>query len=230
MIKDQIARINSDISLICQKIPRDPQEITLVGVTKYASKNEIKEAMDAGLTDIGENKVQEALKKFSFQEEVKPKVTKHMIGHLQTNKVKQALKVFDLIQTVDSIKLAEKIEKEADRLNKIVDILVQVRTSEEMQKYGVSKEGVLDLLEPIAELKHIRIKGLMTIASYVEDQEEVRICFRKLRQIFDEMAMQFSGVKNVQMIYLSMGMTADYKIALEEGSNMIRIGRAIFSP
>jgi len=228
MIREHLASIQKNISLICQRLGRNPAEITLVGVTKYATVEKIKEALACGLTDVGENKVQEAEKKFPQLDSIAPKLRTHMIGHLQTNKVKDALKYFDLIQSVDSLKLAQEIDKQATKINRIVNILVQVNTSGEDQKYGVEKTQVLGLLEQMAVLKHLRILGLMTMAAFTEDREAVHTSFRSLREIRDQVAKKFGGHERIKMQYLSMGMTDDYEIALEEGSNMVRIGRAIF--
>lgn len=228
MIQDNISRIRSQIEAVCQRIGRDLGEITFIGVTKFADIPQIKEAIQFGLTHIGENKVQEALRKFPALEDSAVKVTRHMIGHLQTNKVKHALEIFDLIQSVDSFKLAAAIEKQAEILNKNSDILVQVNTAGEDQKFGAEPSEAIALIEEIAKLKHIRLLGLMTIAPYEVDEKITRKCFRDLRFLRDQINERFSFADNIEMKYLSMGMTADYAIALEEGSNMVRVGRAIF--
>jgi len=228
MIHDQLSRIEAQIATICRNLGRDPEEIALVGVSKYADSRQIKEAVGAGLTHIGENKVQEAAKKFSVLEEVGKEVTRHMIGHLQTNKVKQALLTFDMIQSVDSLKLATEIDKQAHKLDRVVDILIQVNTSGEEQKYGLSPQETAALIEQIINLKHIRVLGLMTIAPLTDDEGVIRRSFQDLKSLSDQIKDKFSA-DNVSMKYLSMGMTNDFKIALEEGSNMLRIGRAIFS-
>ena len=228
MIRDNIARVLDNIAQVCGKIGRDPGEIVLVGVTKYAGAAEVKEAIQAGLKHIGENKVQDARVKFLGLEEAAAKVTRHMIGHLQTNKVKQALEIFDYIQSVDSEKLAAALETQAAKINKQIDILVQVNTSGEKQKSGVSPTGALPLIEQIARLGHVRLGGLMTIAPMGQDENVIRKCFADLRLLRDKVNRQFSHVPNIAMKYLSMGMTDDFKIALEEGSNMLRIGTAIF--
>lgn len=224
MIKEHLARISEEISQVCQKIGKSPQEITLVGVTKFAPSEKIQEAVSAGLKHIAENKVQEADKKFpQFNG-----VTKHIIGHLQTNKVKAALKLVDLIQSVDSLKLALEIEKEAGKLEKTADILVQVNTAGEEQKSGIPPSQAISLLENIAGCEHIRVLGLMTMAPFTEDQAIIRKTFSDLKKIFDEAARHFKGHDRISMKHLSMGMTSDFKIAIEEGSNMVRIGSAIF--
>ena len=226
MIKDNILRIKSDISLICQRLGRNPEDITIVGVTKFATIPMIEEAMRCGILHIGENKVQEALKKFAgFKSS---SATKHMIGHLQTNKVKDALKIFDVIQSVDSLKLASALDKAAEKISCIVDILVQVNTSGEKQKFGVPQKDAAILLRQISKLNNVRVLGLMAIAPLTDERAVVRDCFRKLRELRDQVINDFSGRKNIQMNLLSMGMSSDYQIAIEEGSNMVRIGSAIF--
>lgn len=229
MIHDNIQRILSHIEAVCRRAERDPNEITLVGITKFANVAEVREAVRAGLTHIGENKVQEARKKFSILDDLDAKVTKHMVGHLQANKVRQALEIFDYIQSVDNLKLAVAIEKQAAKLNKQIDILIQVNTAEERQKFGIEPSEVFTLIEAMANLEHVCVCGFMTMAPLVKDEEVIRKCFRDLRFLRDQTIQRFSGSERVVMKYLSMGMTGDYEIAIEEGSNMVRIGRAIFS-
>ena len=228
MIRDNIVNIQERISIICKELGRNPADIVLVGVTKYSDDLTIKEAVEAGLTHIGENRVQDARQKFPILETVNAKVTKHLIGHLQTNKVKYAVEIFDLIQSVDSEKLAQEIEKQARKLNKQVDILVQVNTSGEEQKFGSEKDAAVDLVRFISKLEHIRVCGLMTIAPFVDDEEIVRQSFRDLKILFDQFSREYVDSDRVEMQYLSMGMTADFPVALEQGANMIRVGRAIF--
>lgn len=230
MIKNRIALLKENIARICQRLGRDPAEITLVGVTKFASSEEIQKAVACGITHIGENKVQEAHRKFSSWglKHSSVKVTKHMIGHLQTNKVKAALEIFDVIQSVDTLKLAREIEKQAGKLGVCVDIFLQVNTAGEGQKHGLLRQDVLPAIEEIVGYGHLNILGLMTMAPFVEDREVIRRCFRDLRDIRDQIKEKFGNKDNVQMKYLSMGMTHDYEIALEEGSDMVRVGRAIF--
>lgn len=213
---------------VCQRVGRDPKEITFVAITKIADISQIQEILEAGLTHIGESKVQEAEEKFPALENADIKVTRHMVGHLQTNKVKTALEIFDVIQSVDSIKLAEVIEEQAAKLEKKIDILIQVNTSGEEQKFGAAPPELFLLINRIVELKHLRLQGLMTIAPLVEDKEVIRKCFRDLRFLKDAVEERFSSDRRVSMKYLSMGMSGDYQIAIEEGSSMVRIGRAIF--
>ena len=227
MIQDNISGILDKITIVCQRIGRDPGEIVLVGVTKFADASQVNEAIQSGLRHIGENKVQEAKKKFSLIKDSDFKVTRHMIGHLQTNKIKHALESFDLIQSVDSLKLAAALEAQAAGQNRNIDILLQVNTAGEEQKFGCAPREVIALIEEIVKLNHVRLLGLMTIAPLTQDTEIVRKCFKDLRLLRDQISGKFTD--GVEMKYLSMGMTDDYEIALEEGSNMVRIGRAIFS-
>lgn len=229
MIANRISDIQSKISSVCKQLGRNPQDVTLIGVTKFAPQEKIEAAIQAGVTHIAENKVQEAQKKFPELKKKYPNITCHLIGHLQTNKVKDVLKVCDLIQSVDSLKLAQEIEKQAEKLGKTADILVQVKTSGEEQKFGTDPTEALALVEQISKLKNIQILGLMTMAPFIDDKTIVRACFKQLREIRDEAVKKFQGMPNVQMKYLSMGMTEDFDAAIAEGSNMVRIGRAIFA-
>ncbi len=212
-------RIEANVASVCKRLGRDPHEVTLLGATKYSEISEIKQAIDAGLKHIGENKVQDAKVKFTDLGEAAGQVTKHMIGHLQTNKVKLALELFDVIQSVDSLKLVKEIETQAAKLNGNVDIFLEVNVSGEEQKFGFLPSDVMPAVEILEGLPHTHLKGLMTMAPLTEDATVIRQCFRDLRNLRDQMGGQ---------LLLSMGMTHDFEIALEEGSNMLRIGRAIF--
>ncbi len=228
MIKDNLAVVEEHIASVCQGLGRDPREIILVGATKYAEAPQMQEALKAGLKHIGENRVQDAQRKFPELERWGVKAVRHMIGHLQTNKVKQAVELFDLIQSVDSIKLAGEIEKQAARLNKDVEIFIEVNTSGEEQKFGVMPDEVPALIQDINHCPHIRLQGLMTMAPLTDEKGIIRRCFRDLRELSDAVEEDFADHERIEMKYLSMGMSADYEIALEEGANMLRIGRAIF--
>lgn len=228
MIKERLAQVHKDIEVVCKRIGRNHKEIILVGASKYADAPQIKEAVAAGLKHIGENKVQDAMEKFVILDQEHVHVTRHMLGHLQTNKAKHAVEIFDLIQSVDSIKLADELEQHAVKLNKMVEILMEVNTSGEEQKFGVHLSEVLPLIEEISRCEHIRLSGLMTMAPYTQDKGIIRKCFRDLRELFDAVEDEYATHPRVEMKYLSMGMTEDYAIAIEEGSNMVRIGRAIF--
>ncbi len=199
-----------------QKIKSEVDEsVTIVAVTKNRTVDEIKLVINNGITNIGENKWQEAREKM---DSLPPFVTKHFIGHLQTNKVKDVVKHFDVIQSVDSLKLAKKISEECIKLDKTMPVMIQVNTSNEPQKSGISPSKALDLIDEASELSNVKVIGLMTIGVMSNDEKKVRKCFRLLKKLFDKTDAQ----------YLSMGMSGDYKISLEEGANMIRIGSAIF--
>ena len=197
------------------------ERVTLVAVTKNHGAETVREAVDCGITDIGENRVQEATEK--FQALNLDGVIKHLIGHLQTNKAKQAVKIFDLIHSVDSENLASAINKSAASIGKLQDVLIQVNLAKENTKFGVYKENLSALIETVDALENLRLRGLMMIAPNYADVEMCRPLFREMRKIFDEMKRTR---KNFDL--LSMGMTHDYKIAVEEGANVVRVGTAIF--
>ena len=222
-VKENLEKINIKIKKIALRVNKNPDDIKLVAVTKTATIEQVKEVISAGVKMIGENKVQEAQKKYQF---FANNIEWHLVGHLQTNKVKFAVEMFDLIHSVDSIKLAKEIDKRSVQFRKITDILIEVNVSGEKTKYGIKPEEIEYFLKEINEFSGIRIRGLMTIAPIVISKEEVRPYFRKLRELSEK--INSISIKNVRMDYLSMGMTDDFEIALEEGANMIRIGRGIF--
>jgi hypothetical protein len=227
MIKENVPTIRGRIALVCSKINRDFNSITVVAVAKGRTSEQIKEAIETGITDIGENRVQEAFTKYyrlPITDYRLPKIKWHMVGHLQTNKVKDAVKIFDLIHSIDSVRLAKEIDKEAARINKIQDILIEVKTSPEATKLGLKPNEAIEVIKEISEFKNIKIKGLMTIASLVDNPEKTRPYFIKLRETRD----RINELTNYELRILSMGMTDDFEVAIEEGSTMVRIGRAIF--
>ena len=195
-------------------------KIILVAVTKNHGVEVMREAIDAGATDIGENRVQEAAEKFKTLDRA---VTRHLIGHLQTNKVKQAVKLFDVIQSIDSEHLAAAVDKAASSIGKIQDILIQVNAAREPQKSGVMLEDLDTLIKFVDAAKNLRLRGLMMIAPNLPDVEECRPLFKQMRKLFDELK-----TSREDFDFLSMGMTHDYKIAVEEGANVLRVGTAIF--
>jgi pyridoxal phosphate enzyme (YggS family) len=222
MIRDNILRVRERIFTVCSRLNLDVSQIVIVAVSKGRDIEQIGQAIDAGITDIGENRVQEAAAKYRNQRSVKW----HLVGHLQTNKVKEALKVFDLIHSVDSLHLAEEIDRQAERINKVQDILLEVKTSEEPTKFGLKPEETIEVIKKISGFKNINIKGLMTIAPAVSNPKEARPYFRKLRELREEMLNL--RLMTCDLPLLSMGMTDDFEIALEEGANMLRLGRVIF--
>jgi len=228
MIQDRVRKVFSDVEEICRQANRNPKDITVVGVTKFVPLEIIQEAINAGINHVAENRVQEAESKFLLLLAKNPHLKSHIIGHLQSNKAKDAIKVCSLIQSVDSLKLAQEIEKQAAKTGKTVEILVQVNTAREEQKFGVSPEDTNALIESISQLSLVKIKGLMCMAPYTEDQGIIRKTFSDLRVIRDDVKSCFTGHPHVDMSILSMGMSSDYKIAIEEGSTMVRVGSAIF--
>jgi len=223
VIKNNLEIINEKIKKAALKANRHPEEIKLVAVTKTATIEQIKDALSAGVKIIGENKVQEAKEKYQI---LTTDTEWHLVGHLQTNKVKYAIEIFDCIQSMDSIKLAKEIDRRSLQFGKITNVLVEVNVSGEETKYGIKPEEVKPFLKEISKFSRIRVRGLMTIAPIGEVKEEVRPYFRKLRELFKE--IKSKNIKNVKMDYLSMGMTDDFEVAIEEGANMVRIGRGIF--
>jgi len=222
-IKNNLEIVNEKMKKAALKVNRNPEEIKLVAVTKTATTEQIKEAINAGVKIIGENRVQDAKEKYQI---LTADIEWHLIGHLQTNKTKYAVEIFNCIHSVDSIKLAQEIDKRSKQFEKKIDVLVEVNVSGEETKYGIKPEEVEPFLKEISEFPEIRVRGLMTIAPIVEDKEEVRPYFRKLRELSEE--IKSKNIGNVKMDYLSMGMTEDFEIAIEEGANMVRIGRGIF--
>ena len=222
-IKNNLEIINEKIKKAALRASRNPEKIKLVAVTKTATIEQIIEAISAGVKIIGENKVQEAKEKYQI---LSADIEWHLVGHLQTNKVKYAIEIFDLIHSVDSIKLAKEIDRRSQQFGMITNVLVEVNVSGEETKYGIKPEEVEPFLKEISEFSRIKVRGLMTIAPIAEDQEEVRPYFRKLRELSEEIKSQH--IKNVKMDYLSMGMTEDFEVAIEEGANIVRIGRGIF--
>lgn len=221
MIADNIKSVTQRIAKCCEKIGSPADSVKLVVVTKTASPDQMRQAIDAGAKAFGENRVQDALAKHRV---IGDAVEWHLIGHLQTNKVKDAVGTFSLIHSVDSLKLLHAIDKEAAKIGKIQDILIQVNVSGEESKFGVPPESAIDLFKEAASSPNVRVKGLMTIAPEVEDPETVRPCFKKLKELLAEINASLSTPYTA----LSMGMTNDFEVAIEEGSNIVRIGRAIF--
>lgn len=222
-IGSNIEYINELKSAAAERSGRSGEDVLLVAVTKLHSPEEINEAIDAGITDIGENKVQEIMDKY---EKVKP-VRWHLIGHLQTNKVKYIIDKVAMIHSVDSLHLAKEIEKRAAQHDLTMDILIQVNSAEEESKFGITTEETDRLIADIAQqCPHIRIKGLMCIAPFEEDPEDAREYFAEVKKIYDKYAGK--DAEKIDFQYLSMGMTNDFEVAVEEGSNLIRVGTAIF--
>ena len=223
MLKDNLKNVEERVQEACDRAGRKREEVTLIAVSKTKPIEMLQEIYDENIRDFGENKVQELCDKI----EKMPKDIKwHMIGHLQRNKVKYIVDKVALIHSVDSLRLAETIENEAAKHNVTVPILIEVNVAQEESKFGLKTEEVLSLVESVAALPHINIKGLMTIAPYVEDPEENRGIFRQLKKLSVDIAAK--NINNVNMSVLSMGMTGDYQVAVQEGATMVRVGTGIF--
>ena len=213
--------ISENVIKIIQELPPG---VRLLAATKSRTVEEILEAINAGVDLIGENYVQEALQKY---EKIGNKVEWHFIGHLQKNKVKKALQIFDVIETVDNIELAKEIDKRAKNMEKIAFVMIEINSAREPQKAGVMPEYALDLADEIYSLEHLRLIGVMTMGPVVDEPEEIRPYFRNTKEIFDELRYIYG---DEQIKYLSMGMTHTWRVAVEEGANIVRIGTGIFGP
>ena len=223
MLKDQLQEVEKRIQAACDRAGRKREEVTLIAVSKTKPVETLQEAYDLGVRIFGENKVQELTAKY----EALPKdIHWHMIGHLQSNKVKYIIDKVAMIHSVDSLRLAETIEKEAAKKDICMPILIEVNVAEEESKFGLKVEEVLPLIEEISSYSHIQVKGLMTIAPFVANPEENRDVFRKLKKLSVDIAAK--NINNINMSVLSMGMTNDYQVAVEEGSTMVRVGTGIF--
>jgi PLP dependent protein len=222
-IADNVRAVMARIEEAADRSLRDAQDVRLVAVTKTVPSARIVEAIEAGVTCIGENRVQEAERKFA---ELDLSVEKHLVGHLQTNKVREALALFDVIESVDSMKLAREISNRAEATGEAAEVLVEVNTSGEESKHGLAPGEAAGAIEQMAGLKGLRIVGLMTVGAFLPDPEDVRPCFRRLREVRDDVEERV--IPGVRMAHLSMGMTNDFEVAIEEGATLIRVGRAIF--
>ncbi|MFN3395293.1 MAG: YggS family pyridoxal phosphate-dependent enzyme [Thermodesulfovibrionales bacterium] len=231
MTNEVFERIKTVYRRICHasmRAGRNPEEVKLVAVTKTVDVEKIMEAINAGLRVFGENRVQEAQKKIhDMRARIQDsKIEWHLIGYLQRNKAKYAVQLFDLIHSVDSIGLAEELNRQAEKIGKTQRILIQVKLSEEETKHGINEEDLISLIERIKSLKNLRLEGFMTIPPYFEDPEMVRPYFRRLRELRD--AINSSHITRHPLQELSMGMSHDFEVAIEEGATMVRIGTAIF--
>ena len=223
IIRENVERIQENIKHAALKSGRSADDITLIGVTKTIDCERIRELLDVGVNNLGENRVQEFLPKY---DELKGAPTWHLIGQLQTNKVKYIADKVSLIHSVDSVKLASEINRQALKHGRIIDVLIEINVAGEGTKAGIEPENIRQFIEEITCFPNIFIKGLMTIAPYVENPEENREYFANMRELFIDKSLILSD--NVDMHVLSMGMTGDYEVAIEEGSNMVRIGTGIF--
>lgn len=223
MIKENLGQVHENIKQACQNAGRSVEDVTLIAVSKTKPVSALMEAYNCGCREFGENKVQELVEKY---EAMPSDIRWHMIGHLQRNKVKYIVDKVALIHSVDSLRLAEEISREAVKKKVEVSILIEINAAGEDTKFGVSPEEALPLIKDIAVLPGIHIKGLMTIAPYVENPEENRQYFELLRQLAVDISSK--NIDNISMNVLSMGMTGDYMVAIEEGASYVRVGTGIF--
>lgn len=223
MLTENLHDVEQRVNEACIRAGRDPKEVTLIAVSKTKPVAMLEEIYEAGMREFGENKVQE----LTAKEEVMPKdINWHMIGHLQTNKIKYIVDKVALIHSVDSVKLAAAIDKEAKKKNVICNVLLEVNVAEEESKFGFTVEDVMAALDDLKGLTNIRIRGLMTIAPFVENPEDNRPVFSALRKLSVDIAEK--NIDNISVEILSMGMTNDFEVAIEEGATMVRVGTAIF--
>jgi len=222
-IRENVQFVRNKIAEACRRSGRESEEIELVAITKTVDVEQINEAIEAGLRVVGENRVQEAWRKY---QEVGGKAHWHMVGHLQTNKVKRVLQFADMIHSVDSVHLAREIQTQAEKLERTIEILIQVNTSGEESKFGLEPEATIGAIEEVSTLPNLKIKGLMTIGAFLPNPEDVRPCFKLLNDLKGR--VNEHKIAGVEIGTLSMGMTNDYEIAIEEGSTMVRVGTAIF--
>ena len=223
MITENLEQVRKNIDEACRMAGRDPQEVTLIAVSKTKPVSMLKEAYDAGARCFGENKVQEIMDKHP---QLPEDIQWHMIGHLQRNKVKYIVDKVSMIHSVDSLRLAQTIEQEAAKHNVCVPVLLEVNVAQEESKFGLKMDEVLPLIDTIADFPHIKVQGLMTIAPYVENAEDNRDFFRQLKKL--SVDIEAKNINNVSMSVLSMGMTGDYQVAVQEGATMVRVGTGIF--
>lgn len=223
MLAYNLEKVKNKISVTAQNAGKSEKEITLIAVSKTKPVSMLQEVYDLGVRDFGENKVQEIMEKYAL---LPSDIRWHMIGHLQRNKVKYIIDKVSLIHSVDSLRLAEEIDKEAKKHQLIMPILIQVNIAEEESKFGLSSLEILEEIKKISRLSHIKVKGLMTVAPFVENGEDNRKYFKLIKQLSVDIMNE--NIDNVCMDIISMGMTGDYQTAIEEGSTMVRIGTAIF--
>ena len=223
MLYENYEQVVANVKKACERSGRNFQDITIIAVSKTKPLSDVEELLSHGVMEFGENKVQEMVDKY---EHVSKPVHWHLIGHLQTNKVKYIVDKACLIHSVDSVHLAKEIEKEAAKKGVVAKVLLEVNIAQEETKFGLSCDEVLPLIQEIKDFPHIRVKGLMTIAPFVDDPEDNRVYFRKLKDL--SLDIQSKSIDNIDMSVLSMGMTNDYEVAVEEGATLVRVGTGIF--
>jgi len=225
-IQENVERVRARIAAACRRVGRRPEEVKLIAVSKTVPPERIREAYQAGVRDFGENRVQEAEAKRPLLADLD--VTWHLVGHLQTNKARRARELFQWVHSLDSLRLAQKLEEHAGPDAIPLPALLEVNLGQEKTKSGVSEADVLQLAKQVAELPHLRVRGLMVIPPFFEEPERVRPYFCRLRELAQAIAA--AHLPNVSMDELSMGMSHDFEVAIEEGATMVRVGTAIFGP
>jgi len=215
-----LGKISNNVKKLLKETPSD---ITIVAAVKGRTVEEVQEAIESGIKYIGENYLQEAEKKYPLIGKV---VRWHFIGHIQKRKSKKIVELFDMVETLDSIEVAEEINREASKINKIMPVLIEVNSGREQQKSGLTTENVESFIEQISHFKNIKVQGIMTMGPFFEDAEKLRPYFIETRKLFEDIKKK--NIQNVEMEFLSMGMSSSYKVAIEEGANIIRIGTLIF--
>ncbi|HWB52547.1 MAG TPA: YggS family pyridoxal phosphate-dependent enzyme [Tepidisphaeraceae bacterium] len=237
ILTERLEAVREKIADACAKARREPGEVTLVAVTKNAAPEQIREIVQLGVCDLGENRVQQLIQRAPQINEFfarraglgsisPPKLRWHMIGHLQRNKVKSILPIVHMIHSVDSLRLAEELDVQCERLNRKLPVMLQINASEETSKFGVAVGAALHLGEQIASMDNLQLVGLMSMAPLTDDRDVIRKCFERTREVFEEMKWHKIGKNGFK--HLSMGMTHDYEIAIEEGATMVRIGTDLF--
>ena len=231
-IASNLRRIRQEVEAACGRAGRSPREVTLVAVTKSADEQDIRDLVELGVADLAESRPQQLLQRAHELSQwlagspAAPPVRWHMVGHLQRNKVRHVLEVSRIIHSVDSLRLAEEINARCDRMGIRADIMIEVNCSNETQKHGCAVAAAVHLAELVCTLPHVRLVGLMTLAPLGEQAEQARPAFARLREIFDEMRHHHLG--DADLAHLSMGMSGDFPVAIEEGATMVRIGTALF--
>ena len=223
MVSENLRRVKERIAVACESVGRNPAEVKIVAVTKTHPPEVIREAIAAGINIIGENRVQEAEEKYN---EIEARVEWHMVGHLQRNKVRKALSIFSMIESLDSLRLALEIEKESAKRGQITPCLIEVNTSGEETKFGVAPRELAELVTEVLKAEHVKLVGLMTLGPLTEDKGRIRRSFVQLRELRDRV----ENIFGCYLPHLSMGMSDDFEIAVQEGATMVRLGRVLFGP
>ncbi len=226
MIAENVENICERIRNTCAKVGRNPNDVLFVAVSKTFSSDKVAQAVRSGVYDIGENFVQELTKKRNQLND--PRIRWHFVGHLQTNKMKYIAKFIHLIHSVENLRVAEEINKRAIAEGRTIDVLIEVNTSGEATKYGIEPAKTLEFVKSASQFPNVRVKGLMTIGPFLPNPEQSRPAFRLLRELKEKILSE--GIEHVEMQHLSMGMTNDFEVAVEEGSTIVRLGTAIFGP